>query len=261
MRLLSPLCSPRGFCARGAENLNSRCTYFYIVSYSMRLLSPLCSPRVFRARGAENLNSRCTYFYIVSYSMRLLSPLCSPRVFRARGAENLNSRCTYFYIVSYSMRLLSPLCSPRVFCAAGAENLYSRRTELAYCQSLCGYYIPSVRKKQVLTERGGKDIIRKEKQALSPPRVSGRRCGPLFDPKAPRGQNPPQRRESSCCGNPCAAGSTHTTGIPARRISPPRSVNSPCGGPSVRRASSHNGNPRAAEIPIPAQRGFPTRWE
>jgi|GEM_PF-6861052 len=105
------------------------------------------------------------------------------------------------------------------------------------------------------------DIIRKAEQAPSPPRVSGRRCGPLFDPKAPRGQNPPQRRESSCCGNPCAAGSTHTTGIPARRISPPRSVNSPCGGPSVRRASSHNGNPRAAEIPIPAQRGFPTRWE
>ena len=168
----------------------------------MRLLSPLCSPRGFCARGAENLYSRRTYFYIVSYSMRLLSPLCSPRVFRARGAENLYSRCTYFYIVSYSMRLLSPLCSPRVFCARGAENLYSRRTELAYCQSLCGYYIPSVRKKQVLTERGGKDIIRKEKQALSPPRVSGRRCGPLFDPKAPRGQNPPQRRESRAAETP-----------------------------------------------------------
>ena len=181
----------------------------------MRLLSPLCSPRGFCARGAENLYSRRTYFYIVSYSMRLLSPLCSPRVFRARGAENLYSRCTYFYIVSYSMRLLSPLCSPRVFCARGAENLNSRRTELAYCQSLCGYYIPSVRKKQVLTERGRKDIIRKEKQALSPPRVSGRRCGPLFDPKSPARAESPATAGIPCCGNPCAAGSAHTRGIPA----------------------------------------------
>ena len=194
-------------------------------------------------------------------SMRLLSPLCSPRVFRACGAENLYSRRTDFYIVSYSMRLLSPLCSPRVFCARGAENLNSRRTELAYCQSLCGYYIPSARKKQVLTERGRKDIIRKEKQALSPPRVSGRRCGPLFDPKSPARAESPRNG-----GNPCAAEipaqqealtqweSLRGEKAPAQREFPVRRPLCAAG------LLTHRESPRGG-IPIPARRGFPTRWE
>ena len=193
------------------------------------------------------------------------------------------------------MRLLSPLCSPRVFRASGAENLYSRRTELAYCQSLCGYYprcavpeffapaarktciaaaqtftsyltlcgyyIPSVRKKQVLTERGRKDIIRKEKQALSPPRVSGRRCGPLFDPKSPARAESPRNG-----GNPCAAEipaqqealtqweSLRGEKAPAQREFPVRRPLCAAG------LLTHRESPRGG-IPIPARRGFPTRWE
>ena len=169
-----------------------------------------------------------------------------------RRTAGSNNRRTYCHIVQYSMQLSR---SPRVFRAHGAENLNSRRTELAYCQSLCGYYILSVRKKQVLTERGRKDIIRKEKQALSPPRVSGRRCGPLFDPKSPARAESPQRRESLCCGNPCAAGSAHTMGIPARRKSPraariPRAAAPLCGEPPHTSGipARRNSHPRAARI-------------
>ena len=74
MRLLSPLCSPRVFCANGAENLNSRRTNFYIVLlYAAVLCAP--SPRVFRAVGAENLNSRRTSFYIVLLNAAIIAHL------------------------------------------------------------------------------------------------------------------------------------------------------------------------------------------